>query len=86
LLGFRNEGMSRLILIAVLLALLALSGAVAWYVWSALDNVTMSIHGYIALTAGVVLSLLVGGGLMTLVFYSARKGYDDVDDRSPRDR
>ena len=74
------------VLIAVLVALLALAGAAAWYVWSALEGVSMTIHGYIALTAGVVLSLLVGGGLMALVFYSARKGYDDINDRSRRDR
>jgi hypothetical protein len=37
----------------------------------------MSIHGWIALGLGTFLSLAVGGGLMALVFYSARKGYDD---------
>lgn len=41
------------------------------------DASAMSIHGWIALTLGTVLSLVVGGGLMSLVFYSARKGYDD---------
>lgn len=41
------------------------------------DASALSLHGWIALTAGTVLSLLVGGGLMALVFYSARKGYDD---------
>jgi hypothetical protein len=37
----------------------------------------MSIHGWIALSLGTFLSLAVGGGLMALVVYSARKGYDD---------
>jgi hypothetical protein len=32
---------------------------------------------YIAMTLGVVFSLVVGIGLMTLVFYSSRKGYDE---------
>lgn len=41
------------------------------------DASEMSIHGWIALTLGTFLSLAVGGGLMALVFYSARKGYDD---------
>lgn len=41
------------------------------------DASAMSVHGWIALTLGTVLSLVVGGGLMSLVFYSARKGYDD---------
>ena len=34
--------------------------------------------GYVALIGGVLVSLLVGGGLMTLVFYSSRHGYDDL--------
>ena len=37
----------------------------------------MTIHGWIALGVATVGSLAVGGGLMALVFYSARKGYDD---------
>ncbi len=41
------------------------------------DASAMSVHGWIALGLGTLLSLVVGGGLMALVFYSARKGYDD---------
>jgi hypothetical protein len=41
------------------------------------DASAMSIHGWIALTLGTLLSLAVGGGLMALVFHSARRGYDD---------
>ena len=41
------------------------------------DSSAMSIHGWIALALGTLLSLAVGGGLMALTFYSARKGYDD---------
>jgi hypothetical protein len=41
------------------------------------DSSAMSIHGWIALTLGTLLSLAVGGGLMALVFHSARRGYDD---------
>lgn len=77
--------MKNSILVLTLCILLLLSAGVAWYVWSALDDVTMTIHGYIALAAGVVVSLLVGGGLMALVFYSARKGYDDAVDGSSED-
>jgi hypothetical protein len=51
--------------------------AVAYVVIRDWDASAMSVHGWIALGAGTVLSLLVGGGLMALVFYSARKGYDD---------
>lgn len=41
------------------------------------DASAMSVHGWIALILGTVLSLGVGGGLMALVFHSARKGYDE---------
>ena len=41
------------------------------------DASAMSIHGWIALGLGTLLSLALGGGLMALVFHSARKGYDD---------
>ena len=37
----------------------------------------ISIHGWIAMGLGVTLSLLLGVGLMALVFFSARHGYDD---------
>ncbi|MCY4395380.1 MAG: hypothetical protein OXC10_09620 [Rhodospirillaceae bacterium] len=74
------------LLIAVLIGLLALSGGAAWRVWSALDDAEMTAHGYVALAAGSTLSLLIGGGLMALVFFSARRGYDDVDDPSRDDR
>ena len=33
--------------------------------------------GYVAMGFGIVFSLLVGCGLMALVFYSSRHGYDE---------
>ena len=52
--------------------------AIATFVWvfSNFDPSAMSVHGWIALIGGSVLSLLVGGGLMALAFYSQRAGYD----------
>ncbi len=70
------------------LLLLFLGGvlaAVVYMVAKDWDPSAMSVHGWIALAAGSVLSLLVGGGLMALVFYSARKGYDDRIDLDPQD-
>lgn len=34
---------------------------------------------WIAMGLGVSLTALIGGGLMFLMFYSARHGYDDID-------
>lgn len=43
--------------------------------------------GYFAMTLGVVFSLVVGIGLMALLFYSSRHGYDEAphteDDHLP---
>ncbi|HYD71595.1 MAG TPA: hypothetical protein VEF55_00545 [Candidatus Binatia bacterium] len=62
------------LLVMILGGLLA---AVMFGVLTGWDSSAMSIHGWIALTLGTLLSLAVGGGLMALVFHSARKGYDD---------
>lgn len=51
--------------------------AVMFGVLTGWDGAAMSMHGWIALGLGTALSLAVGAGLMALVFYSARKGYDD---------
>ena len=50
---------------------------VFWGVFSDFDGSAMNAHGWIALGLGVVLSLALGIGLMMLVFFSARRGYDD---------
>ena len=45
--------------------------------------------GVTALIGGAIGSLVVGGGLMALLFFSSRRGYDDAADlksRSPKDR
>jgi len=51
--------------------------------WARIDA-QLSIHGWIALTLGVVLSLAIGLGLMALVFFSARRGYDDAVGREDK--
>ncbi|MBI1778817.1 MAG: hypothetical protein HYR63_26045 [Proteobacteria bacterium] len=63
----------------VALFLVALAGVVWLTLWASegLGDVALSANGIAAMIAGVVLSLLLGGGLMALVFYSSRKGYDD---------
>lgn len=47
--------------------------AVVWasMAWTS-EDVTMSIHGWIALGLGTFFSLLIGCGLMALMFYSSR--------------
>ncbi|MBK8542940.1 MAG: hypothetical protein IPL62_04795 [Caulobacteraceae bacterium] len=66
--------MKIVLLVVSLSAILAASLVFALAGW---DSSPMSVHGWIALGLGTFLSLALGGGLMALVFYSARKGYDD---------
>jgi Zn-dependent protease with chaperone function len=69
--------MAKILLLATLGLLLV--GAVAWsgWVWASMPNTELGGHGIAALILGIVGSLVVGCGLMGLVFYSSRRGYDD---------
>jgi hypothetical protein len=66
--------------IALVLALLAMLAIAVWWIVLATNQVgglAMPISGWIAMALGIVFSLIVGVGLMALVFYSSRKGYDE---------
>jgi uncharacterized membrane-anchored protein len=74
--------MSKLgIVVAALLALAAASVAV--YAWIAMGAVTISAGGMISLVLGGLATLALGAGLMALVFYSNRQGYDDAAGAPP---
>jgi hypothetical protein len=78
----RKAGRGRGLIVAFLIAA-ALAGMLAYAVWGFQamwrlgDDVQLSVHGWIAMGLAFVLTGLLGGGLMWLAFYSARKGYDD---------
>ena len=74
--------MKAVFVIGFLLALLAIVVGWAIYAWEQLGDVHMSWHGYAAMILGIVFSLLVGCGLMGLLFYSSRHGYDEPFDPS----
>ena len=69
--------MRTLLLIVSLFGLLALALWFAGTAWVRLGGEPMPVYGYVAIAGGVLFSLLVGGGLMALVFYSSRHGYDE---------
>jgi len=53
-------------------------GAAIWFAfwgWN-LTDAQLDTNGYIALVLGAVFSMVIGGGLMALLFWSNRKGYD----------
>jgi len=71
----------RTLIILALFALLAVSVWFAGAAWERFGGEPMPLYGYVAIAGGVLVSLLVGGGLMGLVFYSSRHGYDDEANR-----
>ncbi|WPZ34839.1 hypothetical protein T8K17_01575 [Thalassobaculum sp. OXR-137] len=71
----------------VLIALVAVG---AMWLWEGSGGQAMSIHGYLALGLGALFTFWLTAGLMALVFYSSRHGYDDeagsgdeIDERIP---
>jgi hypothetical protein len=59
--------------------LLGLLGWAVWYAagaWAAMRAVHMSVLGWVFLSAGAIVTFLLGGGLMALVFYSSRHDMD----------
>ena len=64
----------------------------SWYAaqsWTALEGPDMPPGLYLAMGLGIAFSILIGTGLMALVFYSSRHGYDEPphqqdDERSDR--
>ena len=73
--------MRRFLPIAVILVLILIAAVVlTLHIWNSIGDGGMSGNGVMALVLGAVGSLVLGGGLMALVFISARKGYDDAAD------
>lgn len=77
----KNSQESRLslaggIAIAIMVLLLVWAGYYAIGAWRAMAGVQMSVAGWIFLVLGVVVTFLVGAGLMALVFYSSRHDLD----------
>jgi len=70
--------MRKLLILVPLVALLAGSVWFAVYSWTAIEGPPIPPEGQFAMALGIVFSLIVGCGLMALVFYSSRHGYDDA--------
>ncbi len=64
--------------ITILVLVVLLAWAI-WYAagaWAAMRAVHMSVLGWVFLCAGAIVTFLLGGGLMALVFYSSRHDMD----------
>ena len=67
----------RAVMYVSLFGLLVLAIWFAGSVFVQIGGEAIPLYGYVAIAGGVLVSLLVGGGLRALVFYSNRHGYDD---------
>jgi hypothetical protein len=63
--------------IFVLLVFLAAAIYFAYGLWTSVGPANLPPSLYVALALGTLFSLIVGCGLMALVFYSSRAGYDE---------
>ncbi len=63
-------------MIAVLSVFLVAAGVIGYLGWTDADT-SVPTSGYIAMALGVIFSVAVGGGLMALIFFSSRRGYDE---------
>ena len=70
-------GVGSWIVLIVLLLLLIATGVIIYFGWTLGNGTDVPTSGYAAMAFGVIISLAVGFGLMALLFYSSRKGYDE---------
>jgi hypothetical protein len=71
-------GMRKFIVFIPLFVLLALALWFAGSSWVRFAGAIIPVYGWFAIAGGIVFSLALAGGLMGLVFYSNRHGYDDL--------
>jgi len=69
------------VLCIVLFSFLAVSIWYAGKAWTSVEGPPMPAQGYAAMIMGVVFSVALGCGLMALIFYSSRNGYDERANR-----
>ena len=70
--------------VAIVAPLFAILGAATWFApqaWISVSGPPMPPAGYVAMTLGIVFSVVIGCGLMALLFYSSRHGYDEPSQR-----
>jgi hypothetical protein len=74
-------GVGSWIAVGSLLGLLMFTSIVAFKEWTHDRSIDIPVYGYAAITLGIFISVAVGVGLMALVFYSSRYGYDEPPQR-----
>lgn len=76
--AYSPRAMRRFLIGAGLFGILGLSVYFSVLLWIDLGEVSLGWFGWLTMIVGSLMALALGGGLMALVFYSARRGHDDV--------
>lgn len=74
--------MTRLRTAAVALAIAVVSTVGLSFAWTAIGGGPMPIHGLVALSLGILGTVVLAWGLMALAFRSDRDGWDERADRT----
>jgi hypothetical protein len=82
----KNMSTGNILLLGILLFLFGLTAIWSVAAWNSAGDVEMSKHGWIAMGLGTFFSVVIGCGLMALMFYSSRTGHDDAADPFRRRR
>jgi hypothetical protein len=65
--------------LVIALAVVAAVVVVVSNLWASVGDTRISTVGWLAMAFGILATLGLGIGLMTLVFISNRRGYDELD-------
>jgi hypothetical protein len=73
--------------IAIVALIVLLVVAIVGVYYSGTDDLASGVSGpgYLAMAFGVLFTIVVGAGLMGLIFYSSRRGYDEPPSVDPTD-
>ena len=68
------------IITSIFLAVLSIVSFFSLKLWINLDFINISPHGIFAILICIVMSFVIGSGLMALAFFSSKYGYDEKVD------
>ncbi|MGP1252946.1 MAG: hypothetical protein ACTS10_00910 [Kiloniellales bacterium] len=76
--AYSPRAMRSFLIGAGLFGILGLSVYFSILLWIDLGEVSLGWFGWLTMIVGSLMALALGGGLMALVFYSARRGHDEA--------
>jgi len=73
----KGYGFTWIVTTAAVAVVLAVAVVIAQF-WSSIGDSGISVAGWFAMGLGIIVTLALGIGLMSLVFFSNRRGYDET--------